>query len=58
MRTGKEEEKSVYRGEGDGEPNEILRHILSSFPGVNKAVVTEVLSWGELWGNIPPNCLP
>ena len=25
---------------------------------MNKAVVTEVLSWGELWGNISPYYLP
>ena len=29
----KEEDKSPYRGDGEGEPNEILRHIpLQSFP--------------------------
>jgi hypothetical protein len=33
----KRDEKQPYRGDGYGEPNEILRHILSTFPGVNKA---------------------
>ena len=32
---------SPYRGDGDGEPNEILRHTLTEFPGVNKAVIEE-----------------
>ena len=36
-----EEEDSLYR-DGDGEPNEILRHTLAEFPGLNKAVVEEV----------------
>ena len=52
-----EEEDSFYR-DGDGEPNEILRHTLTEFPGVNKAVVEEVMSWADLWGYIPPHYLP
>ena len=30
-------EESPYR-DGDDEPNEILRHILTEYPGANKAV--------------------
>jgi len=52
-----EEDDSPYR-DGEGEPNEILRHILTAFPGVSKGVVTEVMSWAELWGSIPPYYLP
>ena len=40
----KEEKESPYRGDGDSEPNEILRHTLTEFPGVNKAVVEDVMS--------------
>ncbi len=54
----KEEKESPYRDDGEGEPNEILRHILSTFPGVNKAVEEEGMSWADLWGYIPPHCLP
>jgi hypothetical protein len=54
----KEEEEPPYRGDGDGEPNEILRHILSTFPGVNKAIVDAVNVLGRFWGYIPPHHFP
>jgi len=44
----KEEEESPYRGDGDGEANEILRHTLTEFLGVNNAVVEAVMSWADL----------
>ena len=53
---GEEEGASPYRGEG--QPNEILRQILTDFPGVPPAVVKEVMSWAELWGTIPPYYRP
>ncbi len=56
-RTEEDEKGSPYR-DGESEPNEILLHILTTFPGVNKAVVTEVMSWADLWGQIPPYYLP
>ena len=37
------EEESPYR-DGEGEPNEILCHTLTAFPGVNKAVVEKIIS--------------
>ncbi len=51
-----EEEESPYRGDGDGELNEILRHALTEFPGMNKAVVEEVIVLGQSRGYIPPHC--
>jgi len=35
----KEEEAPSYNGDGDNESNKILRHTLTEFPGVDKAVI-------------------